>query len=121
MSKVKRNYPSERKPAPMVNCPVCGKIVKSRGVHAHMRLQHPFEISGLQKEDHSNNFGQDNLSNKPIAQERPKEKTLEEIDRETMVAQFGEELVKKFDEKIAKENKQHNALGKWFGLYFPDE
>jgi hypothetical protein len=121
MRKLTHNYPKERKSAPMSRCPLCGKIIKSRGVHAHMRLQHPFEIAGVKKENHSGNVGQDNLSKKPIAQEKPKEKTLEEIDRETMVMQFGEENVKKFDEKMAKEKEQHKTLGKWFGLYFPDE
>ena len=121
MSNLKRNYPSRRKPAPMVNCPLCGKIVNSRGVHAHMRLQHPFEIYGSKKEDHSGNLIQDNLNNKPVAQEIPQKKTLEEIDRETMVEQFGEEHVKEFDERKAKKKEQHNALGNWLGLYFPDE
>ena len=121
MERLKRNYPSKRKPAPMVNCPLCGKFVQSRGVHAHMRLQHPFEISGLKKEDRSGSVDQDYVSNKPIAQENPQEKTLEEIDRETMVAQFGKKSVKEFDEKIAREKEQYKALCKWFGLYLSDE
>ena len=121
MRKRKHNYPSKRKPAPMVDCPVCGKTISSRGVYAHVRLLHPFELYELKKENYSSNVGKNYLSNKQIQYEKPEEKTLVEIDRETMVAQFGEEHVREMDKKKAKEKEQYNALGEWFGLKFPDE
>lgn len=41
----KVNYPSKRKPAEKVYCPLCGKLCAARGVEAHLRMGHYQEIA----------------------------------------------------------------------------
>lgn len=44
------NYPKHRKPAPMSECPICGKIVHSRGLFSHIRLAHQLKITEVTSE-----------------------------------------------------------------------